>query len=363
MKTATKHQNHPLAGDNCLSIEVTTRCNSTCSHCFVRARGGGRASLSPELVRTLVREGYEAGYRRLHITGGEPLLWNGLFQTFDHAFGLGYETVFLNTNGTLLKKGINQRLSAYPGLSISVSLQGPRHLHDRIRGKGSYDRASRSIEAALNAGLTIHIFTTICRSLLPTLPRFADGLFYSFPGIKQLTFIQLIRVANDLFDLSNEVLTPEDFIDLVKVTSLLNLHGLKINLLNNPLATVTSRMLGMDWIPPSPPLYLQGSVMVMADRRVTLAHSTTEPYGRYEPGNLRSIVNSDEYRSAVSPDESTCPACIHFHGCTEAGMVRPSEWCRDMFPDVPYCTRVLDKVMPTRQLQTDTGTPSLTSQT
>lgn len=345
MKSPLDNQNHAWHRSDCLRIEVTTHCNSTCSHCFVRARGPKRSSLPKDLVRTLLGEGYEAGYRHLHLTGGEPLLWNALLDTFDHAFGLGYETAFLNTNGTLIDGGVSRRLAAYPDLTLSVSLQGPRRVHDRIRGKSSYDRALKGIETALSAGLKIHIFTTACRGLLQELPRFAEGLFRSFPEIKQLTLIQLIRVANDTFDLSKEVLTPEDFIRLVRMISLLNLYGFKIELLNNPLATVASRLLRMPWIPPSPPLYVQGSVMVMADLRVTLAHSTTEFYGKYEPGNLGSIMNSDEYRRAVSPDQSTCPTCAHSHRCAENGMVRPSEWYRDMFPEVLYCRRVLDRAL------------------
>jgi len=315
-------------------------------------------NLPLRLVRTLLQEGYEAGYRRLHITGGEPLLWKGLLEILDHAYGIGYEAAILNTNGTILGKDMARSLSGYAGLTASVSLHGPRFLHDRFRGTGSYKRAVKGIEAALSAGVDTHIFNTVTRSLLPDLPRFADGLFQSFPGIKQLTFIQLIRVPDDWFDLSEELLTPEDFIDLVKVSSLLNLHGLKINLLSNPLATVVSRMIGMPWVPPSPPLYLEGSVIVLADRRVALAHSATESFGRYQAGNLRTILDSDKYRRAVLPDRSTCPACMHLRDCAEAGMVRPSEWCRDMQPDIPYCRRVLARATSIRQPRTDTGTPS-----
>ena len=92
-----------------LSIEVTTRCNSSCSHCFVRARGPRRLSLAPDLVQTMVREGYETGYRHLHLTGGEPLLWDGLLGIFDYAFALGYQTAFLNTNGTLLTGKVSRK--------------------------------------------------------------------------------------------------------------------------------------------------------------------------------------------------------------------------------------------------------------
>jgi len=326
---------------DCLGIEVTTDCNRSCSHCFVRARPTRGASLSPHLVRAIIREGYEAGYRHLHVTGGEPLLWNGLPSIFDYAFSLGYKTGFLNTNGTLLTGKVARDLEAYGGLSISVSLQGPKGLHDNIRGRDSYGRALRGIENALAAGVPVYIFTTVGRGLVSYLPRFAEGLFMDFPDIQQLTLIQLIRVPGDVFDLSKEVLTPEDFLRVVRTVSFLNTYGMRVGLLNNPLAGVACRLLGMPAIPPSAPLYRQGSVLITAERRITLAHSTTDDFGTYGPGMLLTIGSSPDYCRAVSPDRSLCTPCDYYSLCIIEGMDRPSEWYRDMNAEVPYCRRVL----------------------
>ena len=309
----------------------------------MRARGSQRSSLTTALVQAIVREGYETGYRHLHITGGEPLLWGGLLGTFDHAFALGYKKAFFNTNGTLLTPEVSRRLAAYSGLAISVSLQGPKRIHDCIRGEGSYDRARKGIENALNAGLQVHIFTTVGRSMIPDLPRFAERLFVVFPGIAQLTFIQLIRVPEDVFDLSKEVLNPDDFLRLVRMISLLNLYGLKVNLLNNPLAVVASKVLKTPWMPLSPPLYRAGSLMITAELRITLAHSTTDHFGIYKPGILRKIISSKNYCRAVSQDRMICNNCIYSRLCSKEGMLRPSEWYRDMFQRAPYCQRVLAK--------------------
>jgi MoaA/NifB/PqqE/SkfB family radical SAM enzyme len=326
---------------NRLSVEVTTHCNSACSHCFVHARGQKRSSLAPDLVQTIVREGYEAGYRRLHITGGEPLLWDGLLRIFDYAFTLGYQAGFLNTNGTLLTRELSLKLAEYRGLAISVSLQGPRQSHELVRGKGSYDLALKGINNALDAGLPVHVYTTVSRSMVPDLTRFAEQVYGTYPGIDQLTFIQLIRVPEDVFDLSKELLSPDDFLQLVRIISLLNLYGLRVDLLNNPLAVVASEVLKMPWVPLSPPLYRQGSLLVTADLRVTLAHSTTNHFGIYKPGVVSEIINSDDYFSAVSQDQIICGNCAYSRFCRKEGMLRPSEWYRDMFPEVPYCKRVL----------------------
>lgn len=338
-----KDEQSPLLQDDSLSVEVTSRCNSSCSHCFVRARGARRETLSVDLVQDLLQEGHGLGYRHLHITGGEPLMWDGLSSILDYAFALGYETVFLNTNGHLLTGDVCRELAAHKGLTISVSLQGSRSLHDSIRGKGSYDLAFLGVKNAVGHHLSVHIFTVVGKRLLPNLQFFGEGLFAALPEIKRLVFIQLIRVPADIFDLSEEVLSPDDFITFVRKVSFLSLYGLKVNVLNNPLAAVASRALNMPWFPPSQPLYRPGSVMITADLRVTLAHSTTHYLGSYEPGALGGIIGSDRYRRAVSGNRSRCRNCSYSTLCSSGGMAGPSEWYRDMSSEVPYCVRVLAK--------------------
>ena len=143
--------------DDCLSIEVTTRCNGKCRHCFAQAGVSTYVSLAPDVAKNIISEGYHTDYRQLHITGGEPLLWDGLFETLDYAFNIGYQKITMNTNGRCLTGKTAQRLAAYKGLSISVSLEGPQELHDRIRGDGSYRQAVRGIDRALDASIDLHV--------------------------------------------------------------------------------------------------------------------------------------------------------------------------------------------------------------
>jgi MoaA/NifB/PqqE/SkfB family radical SAM enzyme len=335
----------PGVGQESLAIEVTTGCNSSCLHCFARSGISRSSSLPVDLVKQVIVEGYDAGYRHLHITGGEPLLWKNLFGVLDYGFGVGYETIFMNTNGTLITEEISKRFAAYGRtFSISVSLDGPEALHDRIRGKGSHIRTMRGIEKALNAGGDLTIFTTVTKSLLPELPHFADDLYKKFPSINYLILIQLIKMTNVAFALSDELLKPEDFIRLVRMVALLNVGGLQAIVKKNPLANVVSKMLGMPWIPPVPPLYREGCLFVMANRHIGVVHSSRDSFGKYRPGMIRKVLSSDEYRRTVAPDEATCPSCTYAQLCRENGMVRPPEGCRDPDIDTPYCRRILDRI-------------------
>jgi MoaA/NifB/PqqE/SkfB family radical SAM enzyme len=232
-----------------------------------------------------------------------------------------------------------------PMFRSTTSLEGPEALHDRIRGEGSFKRTLKSIEKVLDRRIDLFIFTTASKSLLPDLPRFAHDIYKRFPDIKYLIFIQLIRVTNDVFDLSKELLDPGDFLQLVQFVSLLNLCGFKTQVLNNPLAGVVSKMLKMPWMPPTHPPYGDGSITVMANRDITLAHSSRDSFGRYEPGMIEKVLSSDQYRAAIAPDGSTCLSCKYAELCRENGMVRPSGWYRDMHSEVPYCKRVLNRAV------------------
>jgi len=326
-----------------LGIEVTNHCNSLCSHCFVRAGISKRESLPVGLVKNIISDGYHLNYRHLHISGGEPLLWPGLWEALDYASDMGYQTIFLNTNGTQLTDAVKQRLASYKGLSLSVSLEGPQALHDRIRGEGSYRRTLECIAKVIDAGIDLFVFTTVRKSLIQDLLNFAHEIYKKFPNIHYLTFIQLIRVPGDAFNLSKELLEPGDFLKWVRMASLLNLCGFKTYILSNPLAGVASELLKMPWIPASHPLYSNGSIFIKANRDITLSHSCRTSFGRYRPGMIAEVLASDAYIDSTAPDKATCPRCKYSRRCLENGLVRPSEWYRDMHPEVPYCQRVLDR--------------------
>jgi MoaA/NifB/PqqE/SkfB family radical SAM enzyme len=324
-----------------LGIEVTTRCNINCTHCFAFSGISETASLPFELVEAIVVEGYSTGYRQLHITGGEPLLWEGLFAVLDYAFDIGYQTVFLNTNGTLLSQETASRLKAYDGLWLSVSLDGPETLHESLRGKGFYKQTVAGIERALDKGIALTVFTTAGKSLLSVLHHFADDIYKKFPDIAYLMLIQLIPPLDGSFALSEELLAPEDFLQLVDSVSFLNLLGHRTCLLNNPLACAAAKLLDILWVPRSSPLYAEGSMIVMANRDIRLSHSSRYSFGKYKFGMIKETLGSDGYRKAVAADEKTCPSCKYSEICMENGMVRPPEWRFDPY-DVLYCQEVLD---------------------
>jgi len=324
-----------------LSIELTTRCNSGCAHCFAQAGRAGAVSLTYASARAICAEGYDAGFRHLHLTGGEPLLWKGLWDLLDEAFARGYRSVFLNTNGLLMTEHVVRKLARYPNLKLSVSLEGPEALHDRIRGTGAHRRTTRGISRALGAGLALSIFTSVGKPLLAQLPAFVKEVYEAYDGIAQLTLIQLIRPGHGVWDLAADLLDPDDFVALIRIVSALNLCGFSTDLLNNPLANVVAAALDLPLISLSHSLGRPGRLTVRASRDITLAHSTMEIIGQYRPGMITRALTCDCYCKAVAQDDTTCPMCPHIDQCRKHRKLHPSPPVMDMQPEIPYCQRVL----------------------
>jgi len=345
MENRSENRFGPPVGEALLSIEVTTNCNLHCLHCIVQSSRGKGSFLSLPLVQDILKEGYEMGYRRLHVTGGEPLLWERLPAALDDAFSLGYESVLINTNGTLLSKDICSRLSAYGKVSISISLDGPKESHAHIRGCGQYERTRRGAANALDAGISMIVFTIMYRSLLAQLPLFTSDVYNKFPSISHMCIIPLMNTTNTSFLLSNELLAPNDFIRLIRGISLLNLLGAKIDVLNEPLAYVAADLMKCPMTQWAAPVRREKSIILLADGTLSLSHFSETNFGQYKRGRLRGVFASAAYKKAVSPDESVCPLCRFHVLCAGHGLCRPTEPTKYSPGSTCYCKSVLDNIL------------------
>jgi MoaA/NifB/PqqE/SkfB family radical SAM enzyme len=85
-----------------VKIKLTWRCNLRCQMCNYWRQERHNA-LSPELLRTIVDELAELGCGKIHLSGGEPLLREDLFELIEYMVAKGMR-VNLTTNGTLLTR-------------------------------------------------------------------------------------------------------------------------------------------------------------------------------------------------------------------------------------------------------------------
>ena len=144
-------------------IKVASRCNINCSYCYVYNMGdAGWADMPNQISRETTRAVARAlkELSRLQerpfavvLHGGEPLLLGP--EKLRYVLSLlrsvlpGGCAVSLQTNGILIGDAILD-LCSETRATISVSLDGPRHVHDRFRvghtGQGTYDKVLAGIE-------------------------------------------------------------------------------------------------------------------------------------------------------------------------------------------------------------------------
>jgi MoaA/NifB/PqqE/SkfB family radical SAM enzyme len=324
---------------NTLTIEVTTKCNIRCNNCFALADLPQKSNLDYDTAKAIAKEGIDTGFRVLHLTGGEPTLWKHFIELIRYSLDIGYQKIQFNTNGIPLDAEFCKRLQEYNEMiEMSISINGTKDLHEKVRGRGTYRKTIEGLENALKSQLKVEIFTTIGKDLLKEFPLYANALFTEYPSIQGLTLIQLHRVENDFYDIKEDLLTPEDFISLVKQVSLLNLYGHRIGFLYNPYASVVGKILGIPLIPQSRERISRIDLVVLKDLKITGNHSSRREYGYYERGSLQRIKESI---ASIPNEESTiCTHCMYISQCKENGIHNPAPEDLD-FEVVPFCQRTM----------------------
>lgn len=135
-----------------------TRCNLTCTHCFISCspHNDSFGFLLFEDVERRLLESAEWGVKEFYFTGGEPFLNPQLVPMLERTLDFGPVTVL--TNGTVLKPEWLERLRAAEqgslySLEFRVSIDGPTpELNDSIRGPRAFERAMNGVELLVEFG-------------------------------------------------------------------------------------------------------------------------------------------------------------------------------------------------------------------
>ena len=183
-----KNESTPLVA----SVILTNRCNLRCPYCGRWERPGDE--LAPERWIALVKELGDLGCVRLSVTGGEPLLFDGIDGILKTARQSGMR-ININTNGVLAPKKADTLALCD---SVTISLDGTEVEHDAIRGKGTYDKAMNAARLAREMGKDLVFYTVLSRHNLQVLEHvaqkarelggkafFQPGTYYDFDGIKK----------------------------------------------------------------------------------------------------------------------------------------------------------------------------------
>lgn len=147
--------------DSC-QIDLTKNCNLTCSFCRQTNEADLPDSMSYDQWSSVIAQLSEMDCKMIAFAGGEPLMHKNFFSILSLATDT-IEEVYVLSNGTLITQKVATRLAEkkIKGLQISLDAFNPV-LHDKIRGRpGAWERATRGIRFAVDAGIPVTIRTTV----------------------------------------------------------------------------------------------------------------------------------------------------------------------------------------------------------
>ncbi|HOI54613.1 MAG TPA: radical SAM/SPASM domain-containing protein [Phycisphaerae bacterium] len=149
-----------------LFLSVTSRCNLRCQGCWV-ATDGPPADLDVAAVGRIIHRAAEQGTRFFGILGGEPLLYDGLFDLFQRHPNCYFQ---LFTNGTLITADAARRLRRAGNVTPLVSIEGDAAVSDQRRGgRDVHARTLAGLRHCLDARLITGVATSVCKSNLADL--------------------------------------------------------------------------------------------------------------------------------------------------------------------------------------------------
>ena len=155
------------------SYNVTGRCNMRCFFCEWWKTE--RPELPTKKALAAIDAVCSLGIPFFDLSGGEPLLRKDLSALAKRAASHGC-LVSMNTNGTLLNE---KRLSEMANILdlVVVSLDGPKDVHDKIRGvPGTYDKAIKSIRLLKAHNIKVGINSVATPWNIDVLPSFIEEL-------------------------------------------------------------------------------------------------------------------------------------------------------------------------------------------
>jgi MoaA/NifB/PqqE/SkfB family radical SAM enzyme len=187
-------------------LEVTRKCNLHCKHCLNNSGKSLPNELSQDELKSLINEFANHGVQDIRFTGGEPLLYDGIYDLIKLASSQGIYTS-IGTNGTLVTEEIAKKLKDCGLNKAVVSIDGTKKHHDFIRGNGQYEKAIQGLENLQKQGISVRVNSVIMRSNMDDVISFAKELNKKQIHVFLRRFIESGRGAN----LKNNMMSKSDY--------------------------------------------------------------------------------------------------------------------------------------------------------
>ena len=198
-----------------LRLEVTNVCNHACQFCPNRKLERKRCFLEKDLGMRIIKEAADMGIKRGgFFIMGEPFLNADTLDYYRYARDLGFDFLFLTTNGSLAteEKIIEAFEAGVKSLKFSINGGSP-DTYEKIHGKRDYDKAMSALKFARKYRDEHSIDCRILSSFIVTKEN-AHEIKQHYQNIKDyvddFAFFGMATYASAVLNETNEIKTDFD---------------------------------------------------------------------------------------------------------------------------------------------------------
>jgi GTP 3',8-cyclase len=222
-----------------LRVSVTDRCNYRCVYCRSGDDGAQYAELPIADYARIIRVFVSLGIEKIRLTGGEPLLRQGLVELIEEISGLhpafdpdpdARLDLALTTNGHLLENlAVPLKSAGLHRITVSMDAVDPEIFARITRVPGSYERVLRGVRAAQAAGLgPVKVNCVLLRG-------FNDDQIEGFARFSRqenviVRFIEYMPLEEPSAELNARAWTPEIVVPMDEIVVRLNAFRPLVNL-------------------------------------------------------------------------------------------------------------------------------------
>lgn len=156
----------PSAALDFLWLEITSRCNNRCLHCYADSGPALQQDCVPhERWLTLISEAREQGATALQLIGGEPLLYPRWRELVVKAGEEAYDYIEIFTNATLIDDDCIDFFKQH-NLHIATTIYAASAaIHDQVTGnRGSFDKTMEAIKKILAAEVPLRVASILMKA-------------------------------------------------------------------------------------------------------------------------------------------------------------------------------------------------------
>ncbi len=187
-------------------LELTRECNLRCKHCLNNSGKLIKNQLSIKELRKLVQDLIDSGIQEIRFTGGEPLMFENIYELIKLCDDNGVCTS-IGTNGTLVTPRVASMLKEAGLKKVVVSIDGTEKRHDIIRGRGNYEKTINGLKYLKEVGLNVRVNAVIMKSNIEDVIKLAKEMNKN----KITLFIRRFIESGRGEKLKNNMLTADDY--------------------------------------------------------------------------------------------------------------------------------------------------------